>query len=120
MKKIIRIAALVATLSCVALAVTAPAVSAAESQNPVEVMIEDGDPFEAITAQATIGTAIGAALINLFYNLLLPFAVLIDTITGTGLPLTAALGNAAVAACRAIGGFPFSFGGGDFQGCEAR
>lgn len=118
MKKIIRIAALVATLSCVALAVTAPAVTAAESQDPVEVLIE-GDPFEAITAQATIGTALGAAVINLVFNLLFPFALLIDTITNNGYPLTLGLASAAISACRAIGGFPVSFGFGDFQQCVA-
>jgi hypothetical protein len=118
MKKIIRIAALVATLSCVALVVTAPAVSAAAPQHSVEVLIE-GDPFEAVTAQATIGTALGAAVINLVYNLLLPFAVLIDTITNNGYPLTLGLASAAISACRAIGGFPVNFGFGDFQQCLA-
>ena len=106
---VIRVVATVAALSVAALVVTAPGVAAAPSgDDPVEVLIEGGDPFEAITTQATVGSAVGAAWVNLFWGFLSLITAVIDGILNNGYALTLALSNAAVAACHAIGATPLS------------
>jgi hypothetical protein len=108
--KFLRVIALVITLGMVALVVTAPGVAAAPAaDNPVEVLLDGGDPFVPVTAQATPGSTVGAALVNFFFGVLSLFAILIDTILG-GFALTMALSDAAIAACTAVGGFPFAIG----------
>lgn len=97
----------------------APGVAAAPTgDDPEAVLLEGGDPFEAVTAQATVGSAIGAALVNLLWGFLSLITAVIDGILNNGYALTLALSSLTVGACQSFGATPLSEFG-RFYSCVA-